>query len=429
MRYLADLHLHSRYARATSKDLTLPLLDEWGRKKGIQVLATGDFTHPFWFGEIKQQLTSAPEAGLYILKDADPKQTTRFILSVEISSIYSQGGKNRRIHTLVLLPTLEAAEGFNQRLASYGNLRSDGRPILGISAKSVAQIALKAHPQAIIIPAHAWTPWYAVFGSMSGFDSLEECFEEVTPAILAIETGLSSDPSMNWQLSRLDKVALISSSDAHSASKIGREATEFEGEMSFAAMREALRSGAPQQAALRQHSPARLLGTIEFFPEEGKYHYDGHRNCQISLHPSQRIRQGNKCSKCGRNFTIGVLSRVVELSDRNQGTKPNGAPDYQALVPLVEIIAEAQGSGVATKQVQDYYQRLLEQFGNEMAVLRQADVTAVAKVTTPLVAEGIKRMRAGKLKIDPGYDGQFGTVRIFSEAERLTEAEQQASLF
>ena len=267
MRYFADLHVHSRFARATSKSLTLPVLDEWARKKGITVLGTGDFTHPYWFGELREQLEPAPEAGLYEHKNANGDQPTRFVPSVEVSSIYSQGGRGRRVHTLIILPSLEAVKDFNEQLSYVGNLRSDGRPIIGASAETIAQMAFKAHPEALVIPAHVWTPWFSVFGSMSGFDSLEDCFKDLTPRILAIETGLSSDPAMNWRLSKLDNVALVSNSDAHSANKLGREANEFEGELSYPAIREALRTGAPSCANQRANSPARLVETIEFFPE------------------------------------------------------------------------------------------------------------------------------------------------------------------
>ncbi len=305
MVYYADFHIHSRFARATSHSLTLPLLDEYAGKKGIKVLGTGDFTHPQWFDEIKSLLVPADEAGLFILKDAKNNDPTLFILSVEISSIYQQDGRGRRVHTLVMLPSLEAAADFNRRLEAKGaKLASDGRPIVGLSAKQVAQIALEAHPQALVIPAHAWTPWFSVFGSMSGFDSLEECFEELTPRILAIETGLSSDPPMNWRLGTLDSVALISSSDAHSASKIAREATKFDGELSYVGMGKALRRGSPARAGDRAEAPTRLLGTIEFFPEEGKYHFDGHSAHKIRWSPQETKANKAICPVCGRRVTI-----------------------------------------------------------------------------------------------------------------------------
>ncbi len=432
MRYVADLHMHSRFARATSKDLTLPVLDEWARKKGVQVLGTGDFTHPFWFGELSQQLIESPEDGLYIRKDSDPKTATRFILSCEISSIYSQAGKTRRVHTLVLFPTLKSVAEFNEQLAKTTNLRSDGRPITGQSAKAIAELAFKVDPAAIVIPAHAWTPWFSVFGSMSGFDDMEDCFEDLTPKILAIETGLSSDPPMNWRLSALDQVALMSSSDSHSAHKIAREATVFEGELSYAAVRSGFATGAPAKSQARTQSPAQLVATIEFFPEEGKYHYDGHRNCKLSLSPAERLKQGDRCPVCGRPLTIGVLSRVEALADRPEGFKPAGAPDYHRLVPLEEIIAEAYKIGRASKTVRQQFDRLIAGLASELTILLEADLGAIADLSSAMVAEGVKRVRQGKLQIKPGYDGEYGVIKLFDESERAdlaTAKNPQVSLF
>ncbi len=430
MAYYADFHIHSRFARATSKSLTLPVLNEFARKKGIAVLGTGDFTHPQWFAEISQLLTPAPEAGLFILKEAAQETTTRFVLSVEISSIFQQAGRGRRVHTLVMLPDLEAAAEFNRRLQAHGaKLASDGRPIVGLSCKQVAEMALAAHPQALVIPAHAWTPWFGVFGSMSGFDSLEDCFEELTPRILAIETGLSSDPPMNWRLSKLDSVALISSSDAHSASKIAREATKFEGEMSYVGMGKALRRGAPAHASELAEAPTQLLGTVEFFPEEGKYHYDGHSVHHIRWSPSETIANKAMCPVCGQRVTIGVLSRVEELADRALSTKPAGAPDYWSLVPLEEIIAETEGVKVGTKKVASWYNRLLEAFGNELSVLLDTPLESIKAVANPAVAEAIRRVRAGEVEIEPGYDGQYGTVHVLNQADReALRPDQQTSL-
>ncbi len=416
----------------------MPLLDEYARKKGIKVLGTGDFTHPMWLAEIEHFLTPAPEAGLFIFKDAADEDATRFILSVEISSIYSHSGRGRRIHTIVILPNLEAAETFNGSLAARGaKLGSDGRPITGLSAKRIAELAFSAHPQALVIPAHAWTPWFSVFGSMSGFDSLEECFEELTPKILAIETGLSSDPPMNWRLSKLDNVALISSSDAHSAPKIGREAVKFDGELSYSGIAEALRAGAP---ARRQAGPAqadqqvvastKLLGTIEFFPEEGKYHFDGHSAHKVRLSPAETKKRRGLCPNCGGRVTVGVLSRVEELADRAADFKPADAPDYWSLVPLEEIIAEALSVKVGTKKVDFQYDKLLQAFGNELAVLLDSSIESIEAASTPAIAEAIKRVRAGDLHIEPGYDGEYGTVHVFSDKDRpvLGQAEQVSLL-
>lgn len=434
MRYYADLHIHSRFSRATSKNLNLPTLDEQAHQKGIHVLGTGDFTHPLWFAELQQQLVEAAEPGLFVLKkDVNDARATRFLLSVEISSIYQQGGGSRRIHTLVILPTFKAATMFNQSLLRRGaNLHSDGRPIVGLSAKIVAQLALEADPSAIVIPAHAWTPWFSIFGSMSGFDSLQECFEEITPEILAIETGLSSDPPMNWRLTQLDSVALISSSDAHSASKLAREATEFEGEMSYPALREALKTAAPKRLADSKSAPARLVSTIEFFPEEGKYHWDGHRDHQVRLSPAERQAQSGLCHVCNRPVTVGVLSRVEELADREPNFKPAGAPTYRSLVPLDEIIADSLGMGVGSKAVQLLRQALLSGGANELQVLLETPIETIEQLSSPIVAEGVRRVRASELHIEPGYDGQFGTVHVFTPEERQnfgSQSSEQVSLF
>lgn len=421
--------MHSRFARATSKNLTLPVLNEFARKKGIKLLGTGDFTHPEWFNEIKQLLEPAPEEGLFILSAEEP--ATRFILSVEISSIYQQGGRGRRIHTLIMLPSIEAAAEFNRRLQGNGaKLSSDGRPIVGLSCKQLAQIALTVHPQALIIPAHAWTPWFGILGSMSGFDSLEECFEELTPKILAVETGLSSDPLMNWRLSKLDNVALISSSDAHSPSKIAREATKFDGQLSYVGIGKALKRGAPARAGQRGEAPTKLLGTIEFFPEEGKYHFDGHSAHKIRWAPEQTKQNGGLCPVCGRKVTVGVLSRVEALADRPQNFRPGGAPEYWSLVPLEEIIAEVEGTKVGTKKVAAQYDALLKEFGNELAILLDAPTKSIEAISGPLLAEAIKRMRARKLHIEPGYDGEYGTVHVLApEDYEALSPNQQTILF
>lgn len=397
------------------------------------VLGTGDFTHPMWSEEIKHYLEPAPEDGLYVIKNSSDDGATRFILSVEISSIYQQGGHTRRIHTLVMLPSLESADNFNRSLTSRGaRLSSDGRPIVGLSAKQIAELAFSAHPLAMVIPAHAWTPWFSVFGSMSGFDSLQECFEELTPKIVAIETGLSSDPLMNWRLSKLDNVALISSSDAHSPAKIAREATKFDGELSYSGIAEALKTGSPAKLSSKVSAgkSTKLIGTIEFFPEEGKYHFDGHSAHQVRLSPAETKANGGICPTCRRPVTVGVLSRVEALADRPEKFKPAGALEFWSLVPLEEIIAETVGTRVGTKKVNAVYDVLLQTFGNELAVLLDAPIEKIESNTQPSVAEAIKRVRAGKLHIEPGYDGQYGTVHIFGPKDRKTiEPIEQARLF
>ena len=417
MVYYADFHIHSRFSRATSPNLTLPILDEFARRKGIQLLGTGDFTHPLWFAEIKDQLTAAPEKGLFVLKSANDEQATRFILSVEISSIYPQGGKTRRIHTVVILPSISAADIFNQRLGAQGaKLSSDGRPIVGLSVKQIAQLAFEAAPNAIVIPAHAWTPWFGILGSMSGFDSLEDCFEELAPKILAIETGLSSDPPMNWRLSALDKVALISTSDAHSPGKIGREATIFDGDLSYSAVYDALKAGAP--SAGHSQSGTKLVGTIEFFPEEGKYHYDGHSAHRIRWSPDETKAHKAICPVCARRVTVGVLSRVEELADRPADFKPPRTATFRSLVPLDEIIAEALGVRTATKKVGQYYEALIKSFDNEFNVLLDAVLAEINSASNAAIAEGVKRVREGNLHIEPGYDGEYGVVKVFTDEER-----------
>lgn len=429
MEYFVDLHMHSRFARATSRNLTLPVLEQTALQKGITIIGTGDFTHPLWFAELESQLAPA-EQGLFVLKN-QPKSPVRFMLSVEISSIFTQNGKGRRVHTLVMLPSLEAARIFNKSLINRRcNLASDGRPIVGLSVKQVARLALDADPYALIVPAHAWTPWFGILGSQSGFDSLEECFEELTPHILAIETGLSSDPAMNWQVSALDNVALVSFSDAHSPIKIAREATQLKGELSYKGIYEAFRTGAPIRAKERSKSPTKLLRTIEFFPEEGKYHYDGHREHKVRQSPAETAKEKGVCRVCGRPVTVGVLSRVEKLSDRARGFKPQSAPEFKSLVPLYEIIAEALGVNVNTKKVASIYEDMIKNLGGELSILLSAPLDKVASIAGPVISEGINRVRLGKLDIEPGYDGEFGTVKIFAENEqKLIAASDQTSLF
>jgi uncharacterized protein (TIGR00375 family) len=428
--YYGDFHIHSRFSRATSKNLTLPVLDEFARKKGVNVLGTGDFTHPLWFAEVKDQLEPAPEGGLFTLKSSQDDKATRFILSVEISSIYSQGGKGRRVHTLVMLPSFEAADLFNQRLGAQGaKLSSDGRPIVGLSVQQIAHLAFEAHPDAIVIPAHAWTPWFGILGSMSGFDSLEEAFGDLTPKIIAIETGLSSDPAMNWRLSKLDNVALISSSDAHSPAKIAREAAIFEGELSYSAIGKALATSAPARVKT-QLSPAKLSGTIEFFPEEGKYHYDGHSVHKVRWTPAETKANKGLCPVCSRRVTVGVLSRVEELADRPPDFKPQNAAIFHSLVPLEEIIAEALGVKSTTTRTSAFYEALLQKFGNELAVLIDAPTAEIASASSQVIAEGVKRVRDGNLHIEPGYDGEYGTIHVFTDEERQAFSDTgQTALF
>lgn len=411
MRIIADLHIHSPYARAVSPEMTLENLDYWARLKGITVMGTGDFTHPQWMKEIKRKLEPA-EAGLYRIRNKElgiRETATRFMLTVEISSIYSKGGKTRRIHNLIFAPSIETAEKINAHLGLIGNIKSDGRPILGLDAKELAKIVFNIDSRAVVIPAHAWTPWFSVFGSMSGFDTLEECFEEFAPQIFAIETGLSSDPAMNWRLSRLDNIAFISNSDSHSLRRIGREANIFETELSFDGIIDAIKS----------RDPKRFFSTIEYFPEEGMYHYDGHRVCGVRFTPDETRKNKKICPKCGKPVTVGVLYRVEELADRSEGFKPKRAIPFKNMVPLDEIIAECFGVMSATgKKVRVEYMSIIEKLGSELFALFDASRQELKAVTKPEIAEGIMRVRGGRLHIEPGYDGIYGKVKIFTKGER-----------
>jgi DNA helicase-2/ATP-dependent DNA helicase PcrA len=441
MEFVSDFHIHSKYSRAVSQKMNLEELDSWADIKGILIMGTGDFTHPKWFAEIKQKLEPA-EPGLFKLKKEykfpnfkSKIPETRFILSVEISSIYSFLGKVRRIHNVVMFPDLNSAEKFNQRLSFIGNLSSDGRPILGLSSKELAKIALDVCPDALIIPAHCWTPWFSLFGSMSGFDSLKECFGEYSQNILAIETGLSSDPQMNWRIPELDSYAIISNSDSHSLERIGREANVFDTELSYKGIVNALKNSAPKNIKENNFSevkPPKILYTIEFFPEEGKYHYDGHRMCGVSLSPEESKKYNNICPRCKKPLTIGVMNRVEQLAKRPADFFDPKRPGLKKLVTLDEIIADALGVGKASKSVFKIYKDLILNFGNELNVLLNAPLQEIKLASNELIAEGVKRMREGKLYIFPGYDGEYGKVYIFEENERKnfsSSAVKQKTLF
>ena len=396
--------------------MVLEELDRWADDKGILVMGTGDFTHPAWFKEIKQKLEPA-EPGLFKLKKDLKLKTikgtfaeTRFLLSVEISCIYSRGGKTRRVHHVVMASDLETVEKINTQLSWVGKLASDGRPILGLDSEELAKIVFTANSDAVIVPAHAWTPWFSVFGSMSGFDSLEECFGKYTDKIFAIETGLSSDPAMNWRIPKLDKIAFISNSDSHSLQRIGREANVFNAELSYKGIMDAIKS----------LDKKKFLNTVEFFPEEGKYHYDGHRACGVVMPPSKSKKLKDLCPKCGKRMTIGVVYRIDQLADPK---RPEGYVDpkripYKNLVTLDSIIGEALDVGKAAKSVMKEYEKLIKAFGSEFAILQDIPVKEIAAVSKPEIAEGVKRMREGKLKIEPGYDGEFGVIKIFDKEDR-----------
>ncbi|NOX21020.1 MAG: DNA helicase UvrD [Nitrospirae bacterium] len=419
--YIADLHIHSRYSRATSQQMNIQTIAYWACLKGIRLMGTGDFTHPEWFSELRQSLEIA-ENGLYRpVEKADILPETcdsdvYFVPSCEISCIYSKGGKTRKIHIVILMPTLEDVAVFNSRLAQIGNITSDGRPILGMDAKALVALSLDVTDRALIIPAHAWTPHFSVFGAVSGFDSLQECFEELTEHIYAIETGLSSDPPMNWMLSSLDNVLLVSNSDAHSPVKIGREANLISAPLSYDGLYKAIRTGEGFE------------GTIEFFPEEGKYHYDGHRNCNVCLSPEETAAHGGRCPVCGKKLTIGVAHRVYELSDRAYGESHNGAKPYISLIPLQEVIAEALAVGPSSKKTQGMYMKMVSELGPEFYILIEAPIEDIKTVAGETIAEGINRMRQGRVQIRPGYDGEYGKIRIFEEPERV-ELKGQIALF
>jgi len=418
MKIIADFHIHSKYSRATSKDMDLEALDRWAGIKGLSVMGTGDFTHPAWLGNIKDKLIPA-EPGLYKLspnfKTKDSKDEMRFILTSEISCIYSKNNKVRKIHVIIFAPSTEVVDKINEHLGRIGNLKSDGRPILGLDAKELAKIVLGVSPDCFIVPAHAWTPWFSIFGSKSGFNPIEECFEEYARYIYAIETGLSSDPAMNWRLSSLDKVSLISNSDAHSPQKIGREANVFDTTLSYQGI----------VGAIKNNDPREFLYTIEFFPEEGKYHYDGHRLCGISLSPEESRKYNNICPVCGRPLTIGVMNRVAELADRQATTSREGAVPFKRLIPLNEIIAESLGVTVASKRVGEEYNKLIQELGSEFNILLNVSRQDLAAVTLPEIAEGISRVREGKVSIEPGYDGVYGKIKIFAESEQRKRAKQK----
>jgi DNA helicase-2/ATP-dependent DNA helicase PcrA len=422
MQFVADLHIHSKYSRAVSKDMVLEELDRWADDKGIKVMGTGDFTHPAWFKEIKEKLEPA-EPGLFKLKSQYKKETikgtladTRFLLTVEISGIYSRAGRTRRIHNLIFVPDLETAEKINTRLSWIGNLASDGRPILGLDSEELAEIVFNINPKAVIIPAHAWTPWFSVFGSMSGFDSLAECFGKYTKEIFAIETGLSSDPPMNWRIAQLDDIALISNSDSHSLQRIGREANVFDTEFSYDGI----------IGAIRSRDPKKFLYTIEFFPEEGKYHYDGHRACGVVWPPEKTKKHKGLCEKCGLPVTVGVANRVDKLADRPEGYQDSRRVPYKNLVTLDAIIGEALDVGKAAKSVMKEYEKLIKAFKSEFNILLNVPVKEIALVSLPVIGEGVKRMREGKLTIQPGYDGEFGIIKIFDEKDRQNIKSQKA---
>ena len=412
MEFIADFHIHSKYSRATSRDMDVKHIAEWAKLKGITLMGTGDFTHHLWLEELKNHLQDLGN-GLFKYQDI------YFILTSEISSIYSKRGKTYRIHNMVLSPSFKTTDKINEVLARHGNLASDGRPILGMDAAELARIVFDIDENCMVVPGHIWTPWFSLFGSMSGFDRIQDCFEDQTPRIFALETGLSSDPAMNWRLSALDRFTLVSNSDSHSPQKIGREANVFNCELNYKTLREVLKT----------KDKKRFSYTLEFFPEEGKYHYDGHRACDTRLSPNETRQHNNRCPKCGKPVTVGVMNRVEQLADRQEGFKLENAIPFKNLIPLDEIIAEAKGMGKGSQTVEKEYRMAVAKFGTEFEILLRATKDELLKGLPPRVAEGVLRVREGKVHINAGFDGEYGIISIFGDEDKPKESEQQLSLF
>ncbi|MGH8910184.1 MAG: endonuclease Q family protein, partial [Egibacteraceae bacterium] len=415
MAFYADLHVHSKYSRATSKDADLEHLAWWAARKGIGVVGTGDFTHPAWFEELRTNLVPA-EPGLFRLRDDLERQVAdrlppscrnpvRFMLSVEISTIYKRAERTRKVHHLIYAPDLETVRDLNTSLGRIGNLGSDGRPILGLDSRDLLDITLTSGDGAYLVPAHVWTPWFAALGSMSGFDAIEACYADVAGHVFAIETGLSSDPAMNWRVSRLDRYRLVSNSDAHSPPALGREATVFATDLDYFAMRRALETGEG------------FGGTVEFFPEEGKYHLDGHRKCGVRLTPDQTRQVQGTCPECGKPLTVGVMHRVEALADREDGARPPGAAEFHCLVQLPEIVGEILGVGPKSKRVEKEVAGLVARLGPELDILAHVPLEEIQAAASPLVAEAIARMRNGEVIREAGYDGEYGRIHLFSPEE------------
>lgn len=420
MAYVADLHIHSRFSRACSQQLNIPNLTEWARLKGIDVLGTGDFLHPLWFAELKSQLKE--DGSGFLTQDSSD---VKFVLTVEVASIYSHKGAVRRIHNVIFLPSFDSAAKLQQALLSKRvNLSSDGRPIVGISSKGLLSLTLQVSEQAIFVPSHIWTPWFGVFGSESGYDSLEECFEDLTQYVYGIETGLSSSPAMNWRIKELDNRSILSCSDAHSLPNLGREAT---------VIGENIASGYP--GLFKAIKEQKIAGTIEFYPEEGKYHYTGHRNCGIKYSLEDTKEKGTICPKCGRGLTVGVMERVEELASRqnhelrimNHGgiitSETLNRPGYRMLVPLLQIIAESFNTAPTTQKVILEYKKLTNVLGSEIKILTKVNIPEIAKISGLKVAEGVERVRKGELHIDPGFDGVYGVVKIWDHGEDAQKEE------
>ncbi|MEV0752578.1 endonuclease Q family protein [Streptosporangium sp. NPDC050280] len=424
MRFHADLHIHSKYARACSKDSDLEHLTWWARRKGVALMGTGDFTHPAWFEHLRENLVPA-EPGLFRPREEIAPEAlgplpagvapgeVRFMLSTEISTIYRRGEHTRKIHHLVYMPGFDEAATFNDRLDRIGDLSSDGRPILGLDSRALLEITLSSGDGAYLVPAHVWTPWFGVFGSKSGFDTIEECYGELSGHIFALETGLSSDPAMNWRVSALDRYRLVSHSDAHSPPMVGRETTVFETDLDYFAVLRALQTGTG------------YAGTTEFFPEEGRYHVDGHRKCDVRMGPEETRGRDGICPVCGKPLTVGVLNRVQELADRPDGFRPEGVAGFRNLVPLPEIMGEILDVGSKSKKVLREVDRLTAALGPELRILEDVPVEDIADLSPPL-AEAVGRLRRGEVIREPGYDGTYGVIRLFEPGELERAREETA---
>ena len=419
MQFIADLHVHSHYSRATSRQCNLFNLANWASVKGIQVLATGDFTHPAWLDQLKSLLEPA-EPGLFVLNSTGEfcdkfnsgfdNYKTRFMLNTEISCIYSKSGRTRKIHVLVFAPDFESVDRINSKLSKIGNLAADGRPTLGLDVRNLLEIVLEEAPEGFMVPAHIWTPWFSLFGAKSGFDSIEECFEDLTDHIFALETGLSAGPGMIRAISALDRFALVSNSDCHSPSNLGREANMFDTELNYYSIRNALKS----------QNDKEFIGTVEFYPQEGKYYHDGHRKCDVSLTPEESKKLNNRCPVCNKPVTAGVLNRVYELADRSEPLPADSIPSFTSLIPLKEILSELLSVGVKTKTVERNYSDLINTIGTEFELLMSIPLSQIEEKCLPSFAEAIRRLRAGHVIKQPGFDGQFGSIRLFTDTELVS---------
>jgi len=457
MKLITDLHLHSKYSRAVSQQMVVSQIAFWAAKKGINLVGTGDWTHPLWLRELKENLEEVGE-GIYKLKIQNPKHKIQnkfkiqnskskngvyFVLATEIASVYSQEGKVRRIHNLVLAPSFAVVEKINEKLRNAGvNLFADGRPTTGLTCPQLCELVFSVDKNCLVIPAHAWTPWFGLYGANSGFDSIEECFGKYADYIYAVETGLSSDPAMNWRIKELDNRAIVSFSDAHSPQKLGREATVFKSKIQNPKSKINYSDIA---GAIKQNlsSPLKIAYTIEFYPEEGKYHYTGHRNCGVRQSPEETRKVGVICPVCGKRLTVGVMHRVERLAGQNvkcqitndklrvnwiKNENQPSRPSYVMLVPLIEILAEALETGFSSQNVLNEYNKLTNVFGSEFAVLLEASADEIAKISGGRVAEGIKKVRVGDIIVEPGYDGVFGTVKIWPESKDVAKVEEQGQM-